>query len=101
LVIEGDIFRFGQLDKTIGKIGIIGGLRSFNVSAYDSIVILHNSVEPDVGKLDRIILCRKQGGSVARMRPQQRARHRACRRASKSRTKPQQFHPGYPDVTKP
>ena len=80
----------GKIDKTVGKIGIVGGQRRLDILLDDSAVVSQSRIELEVGKLSRIVLRRQNCAGVARMRPQRKADGRADRHAPPtSQTEPQ------------
>jgi hypothetical protein len=60
--------------------------------------IPQNRIDFEIGQARGIVLRGEHGRGIARMRPQQRARRRACRDASQTCSKPRASHPKNPDV---
>ncbi len=98
LIGNGNVLFPGELDKAVGKIGIVCGKCRLDIRCDDGLVVPQSGIELDVGERSGIVLRRQNGAGVARMRPQQRAGHRAHRGTNQSRSDPHPLHPKNPDV---
>ena len=69
LVGKGNVFLPGQIDKTVGKIRVVGSQRGLDILLDDGAVVSQRRIELKVGKLSRIVLRRQNSAGVARVRP--------------------------------
>ena len=99
-VAERDVLFPGEVDKTVGEIGIVGGQRRLDILGDERGVIPQSRIELQVGQLGRIVLRRQDGKGVPGMRPQQRERHGdTAAKPATARTDPRPFHPEKPSVS--
>ena len=89
-------FALARSTKLLARSASLAASAASIFSAMTVLVIPQGRIELEIGEFGGIVLRRQNGDGVARMRPQQRARHRAHRHAGQSRTDPQPFHPENP-----